>query len=222
MEFFSRGWGSRRIREWGAGVFCLGCDVERRRKLLVGIRIPLKSAGNRYCRAGIAVADRHRNWLLSRWRCTVNCFIPPNFMNLQDCIEFTKKNPVCFLATADGDQPRVRAFLFWFADETGFYFQTLAPKDVFLQIKANPKIEVCFFNNGDLMTARMLRVTGVAEFREDPALRDKLFHDMPFLAAVGNGQKDPIFQMFRISKGEAVFWTMRDILREHTIERLRF
>ena len=143
-------------------------------------------------------------------------------MNLKDCIEFAQKNPVCFLATIDGDQPRVRAFLFWFADETGFYFQTLAPKDVFQQIKVNPKTEVCFYNNGDLMTAKMLRITGTVEFRDDATLKDRLVRDMPFLATVGNGPKDPIFQIFRIGKGEAVFWTMRDILREHTIERLSF
>lgn len=122
----------------------------------------------------------------------------------------------------DGDQPRVRAFLFWFADETGFYFQTLAPKDVFLQIKANPKVEVCFFNSGDLMTVRTLRITGTAEIVEDPALKERLLREMTFLAAVGDGPKDPVFQIFRIAKGEAVFWTMRDMMRERKIERLRF
>jgi uncharacterized pyridoxamine 5'-phosphate oxidase family protein len=129
---------------------------------------------------------------------------------------------MCFLATEEGDQPRVRGFLFWFADETGFYFQTLAPKDVFLQIKANPKVEVCFFNNGDIMTARMMRVTGKAEICDSPDLKAKLLLDMPFLATVGDVAKDPIFQVFRIAKGGAVFWTMRDILRERTIEHLQF
>lgn len=143
-------------------------------------------------------------------------------MNLQDCFEFTRNNPVCFLATMDGDQPRVRAFLFWFADETGFYFQTLAPKDVFLQIKANPKVEVCFFNSGDLMTVRTLRITGKAEIVDNPALKERLLREMTFLAAVGDGPKDPVFQIFRIANGEAVFWTMRDMMRERKIERLRF
>jgi len=41
----------------------------------------------------------------------------------QDCIKFANENPVCYIATMDGDQPRVRGFLMWFADEKGFYFQ---------------------------------------------------------------------------------------------------
>jgi len=121
-------------------------------------------------------------------------------MTLQDCHEFAQKNPMCFLATQDGDQPRVRAFLFWFADQSGFYFQTLASKDVCLQIRANPKVEVCFSNNGDLATIRMLRVTGAAEFCDNPELRAKLLLDMPFLATVGDVKKDPIFQVFRVER----------------------
>ena len=112
--------------------------------------------------------------------------------------------------------------MFWFADETGFYFQTLAPKDVYKQLKANPKIEVCFFNNGDLMTAKMMRITGAVEIRDDAVLKERLIRDMPFLATVGTSAKDPIFQVFCVAKGEAVFWMMKDILRERSIERLQF
>ena len=50
-------------------------------------------------------------------------------MDFKDCIKFANETPVCYLATADGDQPRVRALGFWFADETGFYFQIGAVKD---------------------------------------------------------------------------------------------
>jgi uncharacterized pyridoxamine 5'-phosphate oxidase family protein len=34
-------------------------------------------------------------------------------MNLQDCIQFATQNPICFLATIEGDQPRVRALALW-------------------------------------------------------------------------------------------------------------
>ncbi|MCE7698204.1 MAG: hypothetical protein K8E24_005000 [Methanobacterium paludis] len=36
-------------------------------------------------------------------------------MDFEDCIKFANETPVCYLATADGDQPRVRALGFWFA-----------------------------------------------------------------------------------------------------------
>jgi len=72
------------------------------------------------------------------------------------------------------------------------------------------------------MTAKMMRITGPVEIRDDAVLKARLINDMPFLATVGTGAKDPIFQVFRLAKGEAVFWMMKDILREHSIERLQF
>jgi len=53
-------------------------------------------------------------------------------MHINDCIQFSNAHPLCHLATAEGDQPRVRALGFWFADETGFYFQNSAWKSSFL------------------------------------------------------------------------------------------
>jgi uncharacterized pyridoxamine 5'-phosphate oxidase family protein len=50
-------------------------------------------------------------------------------MDLQDCIKFATENPVCYLATTDGDQPRVRALQLWYADGSGLSFITLSPKE---------------------------------------------------------------------------------------------
>lgn len=41
-------------------------------------------------------------------------------MDLRGCTQFARVNLVCCLATAEGDQPRVRGLLLWFADHTGF------------------------------------------------------------------------------------------------------
>jgi pyridoxamine 5'-phosphate oxidase len=50
-------------------------------------------------------------------------------MNINDCIRFTNENPICYLATAENDQPRVRVLGFWFADETKME-DNLKPKDI--------------------------------------------------------------------------------------------
>lgn len=141
-------------------------------------------------------------------------------MNLQDCIAFARQHPVCFLATLEHDQPHVRAFLAWFADETGFYFETFASKDVYRQIRANPKVEICFFNHGDLASAKTLRVTGVAETVNDPVLRDRLFREWPWLREWASGPEDPLVQILRVAHGEAFFWTMADVLRERRLQRV--
>ncbi len=42
-------------------------------------------------------------------------------MDIQDCIKFATENPICFMATTDGDQPRVRTLALEFVNENGFY-----------------------------------------------------------------------------------------------------
>ena len=102
-------------------------------------------------------------------------------MSFQDCIQFATENPVCYLATMDGDQPRVRTYLLWFADENGFYFATFSPKGVCKQLQAHPLVEVCFYNNAtDLGGAKHMRVTGTVEFVDDLALKTRLLETAPF------------------------------------------
>ncbi len=137
-------------------------------------------------------------------------------MDIKDCIKFTNVNPVCFLATADGDQPRVRALGFWFADETGFYFQTATIKEFPHQLKNNPKTEVCFYKH-DGMIGTMLRIAGKAEFVDDIKLREKALNDRPFLKSFGITIDSPRLILFRIAHGHAHFWTMENNLKPKEI-----
>jgi len=144
-------------------------------------------------------------------------------MDYQDCIKFANENQVCYIATVDGAQPRVRGFLMWFADENGFYFHTGATKDVCKQLKSNPKVEVCFYRPGDPQTAKMMRVAGEVEFLDDIALKTRLLEERPFLKViVRSGAEDPLLVVFRVYNGEAHFWTMEDNMHESEIERITF
>lgn len=129
-------------------------------------------------------------------------------MNYEDCIKFANDTPVCYLATTEGDQPRVRALGFWFADETGFYFQIGAVKDMYAQLQSNPKIEVCFWQPEEY-SGTMMRVAGEVEFVDDPNLKKKVLEDRPFLKEFGMTFDHPGLIIFRISKGESYFWTMQ-------------
>ena len=143
-------------------------------------------------------------------------------MDLGDCIRFAQENPVTFIATVDGDQPRVRAFAMWFADKTGFYYHTGTTKDVCRQLKKNPKVELCFCSpSGSAM--KTMRVTGEAEFLEDKALEERLYRDRPWMKDVmNNAPKETKLAMFRVAHGEAWFWTMAVNLREREVPRIRF
>ncbi len=135
---------------------------------------------------------------------------------IQDCIKFTNENPICYLATADGDQPRVRALGFWFADETGFYFQTASMKEIPNQLSGNPKAEACFYKQ-EGMTGTMLRIAGKTEFIHDRAIKEKALTDRPFLKNFGLTAESPELVIFRIVHGEAHFWTMENNLKPKEI-----
>lgn len=143
-------------------------------------------------------------------------------MDFQDCIKFAKGNPVCYIATVDGDQPRIRPLGLWFADDNGFHFQTESVKAIYRQLKSNQKVELCFFTASP-PPGKVMRVTGKVEFVEDQALKDKVLNDRPFLKSLGiSDPSDPMLVLFRVASGEAYFWTMADNMKESQIERIRF
>jgi uncharacterized pyridoxamine 5'-phosphate oxidase family protein len=65
---------------------------------------------------------------------------------MDEVYEFLKKCKVFYVATEDGDQPRVRPFGAIGKFEDKIYIQTGKVKDVSKQMKANPKVEICAFD----------------------------------------------------------------------------
>ena len=74
---------------------------------------------------------------------------------MEEVQEFLKSCGVYYLATIDGDQPRVRPFGTAEIFEDKLYIQTGKSKNVSKQIEANPKVELCGFKDG-----RWIRVSG--------------------------------------------------------------
>jgi pyridoxamine 5'-phosphate oxidase len=143
-------------------------------------------------------------------------------MNIQEYIQFANQNPVCFLATMDGNQPRVRTVLLVKADETGFYFDLLSSKKMVKQLLINPKAEACFYNNAsDLMQAKQMRATGIMEQVKDDALIQQVASDRSFLDQLAGQPTGPLTMIFRLCQGEAHFWMMPDILKEDQLERVK-
>ena len=67
---------------------------------------------------------------------------------MQEVHDFIKRCGTYYLATVDGDQPRVRPFGTIDIFEGKLYIQTGKSKDVFKQLQANPKAELSCFHNG--------------------------------------------------------------------------
>ena len=85
---------------------------------------------------------------------------------MEKVCEFLKSAGVYYLATVEGEQPRVRPFGTAHIFDGKLYIQTGKKKPVSHQIAANPKCEICAFKDGV-----WLRVA--AELVEDDRLEAK-------------------------------------------------
>lgn len=82
---------------------------------------------------------------------------------MEEVYEFLKQCGTYYLATVEGDQPRVRPFGTIDLFDGRLTIQTGAVKEVSKQMLQNPKIEICAFQRG-----KWLRVAATAV--EDPRL----------------------------------------------------
>lgn len=104
---------------------------------------------------------------------------------MKEVYDFLKKCQTYYLATVEGDQPRVRPFTSMNYYDGKIYFQTGKVKKVADQLKANPKIEI-----SGMADACWLRLTGEAVLHEDEAAQQAMLDANPGLHkmyAVGDG-----------------------------------
>ncbi len=137
----------------------------------------------------------------------------------EDVLTFVKENPVCFIATTDGDQPRVRGFLTVLFNDGNIYFTTGTMKNVYTQLSRNPKIELCYCSK-DFRT--MLRIAGKIEIIEDREKKQRLLNERDYLKSFGGKVDDPRFILLRLSHGKARFWTIQQNMREKEIPVIEF
>jgi pyridoxamine 5'-phosphate oxidase len=141
-------------------------------------------------------------------------------MSLKEYADFANENKTCYLATVEGDQPRVRALGMWYADETGFYFQAQTVKAFIKQLQKNPKVEA-YFCTKDF--SKTMRVSGTVKFIDDLGMKAKCIQERPFVKNFGITEPDnPLLAVFHLYTGEAYFWTFQDSMKEAQIPRVKF
>lgn len=95
---------------------------------------------------------------------------------MREVYEFLKKCGVYYLATVEGDQPRVRPFGTIDLFEDKLYIQTGKVKPVADQMKANPKVELC-----GMADNKWIRVTAEAVLDERLAPQEHMLDTHPNL-----------------------------------------
>ena len=104
---------------------------------------------------------------------------------MQRVCQFLKDAEVYYLATLEGDQPRVRPFGTAHIFEDKLYIQTGKAKPCSQQMAANPKVEICAFHKG-----AWVRIAG--ELVEDDRVEAKksMLDAYPMLRGMYNENDD--------------------------------
>ena len=123
---------------------------------------------------------------------------------MEKIVKFLKDAEVYYLATVDGDQPRVRPFGTAHIFEGRLYIQTGKKKDVSKQLHANPKAEICAFKDG-----KWLRVAGELVEDDRREARQSMLDAYPMLRRMYS-EDDGNTEVFFFRNGVATFSSFTD------------
>ena len=118
---------------------------------------------------------------------------------IEKVYQFLEEAQTYYLATVEGDQPRVRPFGTALLYNGKLYIQTGKVKDVSKQISANPKVEICAFKDGT-----WLRVSGELVNDDDREAKVAMLEKMPSLKAMYSADDDNT-QVLYFQNATAVF-----------------
>lgn len=123
---------------------------------------------------------------------------------MEKVCEFLKNANTYYLATVEGDQPRVRPFGTAHIFEGKLYIQTGKAKSVSKQLMANPKAEICAFKNG-----KWLRIAGELVEDDRAEARKSMLDAYPNLRTMYD-ENDGNTQVFYFKNAAATFSSFTD------------
>lgn len=110
--------------------------------------------------------------------------------NIEKIDEILAKAEEFYLATVNGDKPKVRPLGFHLLFEDKIYFGVGTFKEVYKQMEANPNVEIAAWDG-----EHFLRYYGTADLTKNDAVVEKAFELMPELAEIykSNGWEMGVF-----------------------------
>ena len=118
---------------------------------------------------------------------------------MNEVYQFLKKADTYYLATVEGDQPRVRPFGTVELFEDKIYIQTGKVKPVSKQLHANPKAEICAFCEG-----KWIRVACELEADDRVEAKKHMLDAYPMLRKMYD-ENDDNTEVFFLKNGTATF-----------------
>ena len=111
--------------------------------------------------------------------------------DIQKVYDFLNDAGTYYLATVDGDQPRVRPFGTVLLSDGKLYIQTGKVKDVSKQLAANPKAEICAFKDG-----AWIRVAGELINDDSHDVKVAMLEKMPQLNGMYSADDDNMQMLY--------------------------
>lgn len=127
---------------------------------------------------------------------------------MQEVYEFLKAAKTYYLATVDGDQPRVRPFGTYILFEGKLYIQTGKSKPVSKQMAANPKVEICAFNG-----EQWLRIAAEAVSDGRIEVEEAALDQFPELKDIGYAAGDGSMNVLCLTNATATFETFTGVVK---------
>ena len=122
-----------------------------------------------------------------------------NATGIDKVVHFLEDAQTYYLATVDGNQPRVRPFGTVLYYEGKLYIQSGTGKEVSRQIAANPLVEICAF-----MSGTWLRLAGELVEDDNHDIKVAMLDKMPALQGMYSADDDSM-KMFYFKNGTATF-----------------
>lgn len=124
---------------------------------------------------------------------------------MNKALEFLEESGTFYLATIEGDQPRVRPFAAVFEYEGKLYTATNNTKKCFKQMLENPKVEICSMNK----KGQCIRVSGEVANDDRREVKEFALEAAPYLKSMYNID-DGIFSVLYFTKGTATISSFTD------------
>jgi general stress protein 26 len=119
---------------------------------------------------------------------------------LQGVLEHFQKQQIIYMATAEGDQPRVRPVSLIRLDDE-FYVITGARGGTetgkVKQIKVNPKVEFYMTIQGE-GSQGFVRGETVVSIVDDPGLKERLYGEIDWASSYFDGPEDPSYVLLHM------------------------
>ncbi len=117
-------------------------------------------------------------------------------MKLEDVLDYLKLQPLMYLATVDGDQPRVRPMALIYHENT-CWFVSISGREKINEIDKNNNVEFAINpqDNEDLST---IRGTGKAILITDFETKKDVIEVIPWFDGYWKSYDDPRFYLYRL------------------------